>query len=399
MQSPFIFLFLIVRLISLPANSITEEKNTTQTTRSEWTRVEKDLTRTNNESQRMHKGVNFEGYRSLVVDNNFNEAVLLKVISEKKIAHLLLGQSKQLRNVEAWFFPGTSDQNALVIGGVHGSELSSMDVAKALVQQLQQTNSSYYNVIIIPALFPDNASKAINNPEHIGSTANIGRYTRSNSVDPNRQMPSPGKAFDVAMRVDHLGRQIESENQLLLQLIQTFHPQRIMNIHAIRNSSYGGVYADPRTDHAGIALGYSSDSSLAIQMAAYLDAQGGNVKGNNLDTKPTALYYKDPMPSPAGVLQKRNITGSDLHAHRGTGISLGTWASTAVVYDEDPSKSRDAIRVITMEYPGCKRPEDYKSVSDQLFHLKQIELFASSVHVIFLGDYFAENKIYDLVKK
>ena len=212
-------------------------------------------------------------------------------------------------------------------------------------------------------------------------------------------MPSPGKAFDIAARVDHLGRQIETENQLLLQLIQKFHPQRIMNIHAIRNSSYGGVYADPRTDHTGIALGYSSDSSLAIEMAAYIDTRGGNVKGNNLDKKPTALYYKDPMPSAAGLVQKRNITGSVLHAHRGTGISLGTWASTAVVNDQDPSKNRDAIRVITMEYPGCKRPEDYKSVSDQLFQLKQVELFASSVHVIFLGNYFTENRIYDLVKK
>ena len=150
MQSPFIFLFLIVRLISLPANSITEEKNTTQTTRSEWTRVEKDLPRIDNESQRMHNGVNFEGYRSLVVDNNFNEAVLLKAISEKKIAHLLLGHSKQLRNVEAWFFPGTSDQNALVIGGVHGSELSSVDVAKALVQQLQQANKQLLQCYYYP---------------------------------------------------------------------------------------------------------------------------------------------------------------------------------------------------------------------------------------------------------
>jgi len=399
MQSSFIFLFLIARLISSPANNVTSEKITTQTTQREWTRMEKEWPRMNNESQRAHNDVIFDVYNSPVDDNNFNESVLLRAISEKKIARLLLGRSKQRRNVEAWFFPGSSDQKALVIGGVHGSELSSVEVAKALIQQLQQANNNYYNVIIIPALFPDNASEAINNPEHIGSTANIGRYTQSNSVDPNRQMPSPGKAFDVTVGVDHLGRQIETENQLLLQLIQSFRPQRIINIHAIRNSSYGGVYADPRTDHTGIALGFSSDSSLAIQMAAYIDIQGGNVKGNKLDKKPTALYYKDPMPSPAGLFQKRNITGSVLQAHRGTGISLGTWASTAVVNDEDPSKNRDAIRMITMEYPGCKRPEDYKSISDQLFQLKQVELFATSVRVVFLGNYFTENRIYDLVKK
>src|SRR3954467_15304222 len=39
-----------------------------------------------------------------------------------------LGISKQGRPIRAFYFPGTSDKKAVVIGGVHGSELSSIDV-------------------------------------------------------------------------------------------------------------------------------------------------------------------------------------------------------------------------------------------------------------------------------
>jgi len=329
----------------------------------------------------------------------FNKEELKRVLDERRPTRFLLGQSKQNRNVEAWFFPGTSDRNALVIGGVHGSELSSVEVVKALIHQLQTGHNSYYNVIIIPSLFPDNAMKAIADPMSIGTTSNNGRYSFPNSVDPNRQMPSPGKSYDEGTGLDHLGRKIEIENRLLLQLIQSFRPQRIINVHAIRNTDYGGVYADPRTDHNGVALGYDTDSRLAIMIAGYINDRDGHVEGNNLDKEPTALYYKDPVPAPAGFIQKRNMTGSFLNANRGNGISLGTWASTAVVDQDNPKNNRDAMRILTMEYPGYKRPFDYGSKSEQQFQQRQIELFAASIRTIFLGNYFIEEEIGVLVKK
>ena len=328
----------------------------------------------------------------------FSEETLKKILEEKRATGFLLGRTNQNRNIDGWFFPGTSHHNALVIAGVHGSELSSIEIAKTLIQQLLQGEKSYYNVIIIPSLFPDNAMKAMSDPENIGTTANTGRYTLPASVDPNRQMPSPGKAYDESSAYDHLGRKIEIENQLLLQLIQSFRPQRIINIHAIRNTGYGGVYADPRTDDRGFALGYSSDSNLAIEIAGYIQERGGNVEGNNLYTNPTALYYKDPPPVIAGAFQRRNMTGSALNANRGSGISLGTWASTAITNEKDPAKNRDAIRIITMEYPGCKRPGDYKLPADQLFQLRQVEIYASAIRTIFLGHYFTEERSTDFAK-
>ena len=314
------------------------------------------------------------------------------VVRENKTTQFLLGQSQEGRIINAWYIPGTSKNRALAIAGVHGSELSAVDVAYQVLKQLLQGEQPYYSVIIIPSLFPDNAIKAMNKPEYIGSIDNIGRYTFPNAVDPNRQMPSPGKAFDENMSLDHAGRRIEQENQLLLQLIQVFKPQRIVSLHAIRNTDHGGVYADPRTDHNGFAIGYSSDSSLAVQMASFIHRQGGNVCGNNLTDKPTALYYKDPVPAPPGQLQKRNIAGAVLSAKRGSGISLGTWGSTAIAGESDPAKNRDAIRIITIEYPGNKRPADYKTKEEQLYQQKQVELFASAISSVFLERYFTEGE-------
>lgn len=309
----------------------------------------------------------------------------------KQPAAIQLGITRQGRPVNAWYFPGTSDKKALVIGGVHGSELSSIEVAQALVEKLLlQEEMTYYSVIVIPSLFPDNAAMAMKVPEQAGSVLNIGRYTHENAVDPNRQMPSPGKDYDDDSFTDHLHRTIETENQFLLQLIRMYKPERIANVHAIRNTGYGGIYADPRTDEKGIALGYASDSSLAVDMATVVDGLEGNVAGNHLDQQPTALYYKDPVPVPKGCVQKRNTTGSALNAHRGSGISMGTWGTTAIKDAADSSLNRNAMRVITIEVPGAKRSFDYKTRQRQNFFRQQALAFVDCIEKVFLGEHYVE---------
>lgn len=319
----------------------------------------------------------------------FSSEELKKVLLNRKAAQFILGTSQQGRNIEAYFFPGKSNKRALIIGGMHGSELSSIEVAKELMQQLTRGDSIFYNVIIIPSLFPDNAEMAKQNFLQIGGVENTGRYSYPGAVDPNRQMPTPGKAFDEEDSIDHAGRKIEIENTLLLELIGQYRPQRIVNLHAIRNTSNAGVYADPRTDHKGIALGYATDSSLAITIAKAIQQQGGYTPGNHLTKNPTALYYKDPIAVPKGLLQKRNLTGSSLPGKRGGGVSLGTWASTAVYDDDDLSKNRDAIRIITMEFPGSKRPVDHKK-NLKVFYQQQVVIYANGIKSVFLGEYYTE---------
>lgn len=315
---------------------------------------------------------------------------LKRILTDKKSSSFVLGRSEQGRKIEAFFFPGSSDKKALVIGGVHGSELSSIEVTSQLVQQLMSNERIYYSVIVVPSLFPDNAETAKQFTQQIGDVNNIGRYSYPGAVDPNRQMPTPGKSFDDEHELDHVGRKVETENTLLLKLIEEYRPQRIVSLHAIRDINHAGVFADPRTDHNSIALGYNSDSSLAVSMAMYIYQSGGYIPGNQLIKRPTTLYHKDPEPVAAGQFQKRNFKGSLFSGQRGGGISLGTWASTAIMAENDPSKNRDAMRILTMEFPGSKRPADYKTKAEQSFWQRQIELYAAGIQNIFLQEYFVE---------
>ena len=297
-----------------------------------------------------------------------------------------LGITKKGFAIEAFYFPGKKGKRALVIGGMHGSELSSIEVARKLIRDLQKENTSDYDVMIIPCLFPDNALSALSDPENIGSVHNIGRYTNNKGVDPNRQMPSLGKPFILHDAKDHLEREIEYENQLLLQLISKYRPDRIVNLHAIRNVANAGIYADPRTDSKGRSLGFEMDSLLAINMAKYIAQGGGRVPGNNLNHKPTAHYPKDPAVVATHHFQPRSVCGSVLQASKGCGVSLGSWASTAVEDPADPAHNRDAITLITVEFPGYKRPQDYATEKEQKNCRRQVQLFASAISEIFLGD-------------
>ncbi|MCG2616870.1 hypothetical protein LZZ85_21415 [Terrimonas sp. NA20] len=322
----------------------------------------------------------------------YTTADLDELLQRNQPAGIQLGTTRQGRSLNAWYFPGTSDKRALVIGGVHGSELSSIEVAQALVERLMSADEQpYYSVIVIPALFPDNAATAMRMPEQTGSVLNIGRYTHEQAVDPNRQMPSPGANINDDELTDHLSRRIEKENQLLLQLIRDFKPDRIASVHAIRNINYGGIYADPRTDANGIALGYASDSSLAVDMSILVDQQQGNVDGNHLKTRPTALYYKDPTPVAAGLPQKRNTVGAALKANRGSGISMGTWGTTAIEKEKNNDLNRDAMRVITIEVPGARRSFDYKTDQQKAFFRNQMLAFVNAIHHIFLGNHHVED--------
>lgn len=314
----------------------------------------------------------------------YSSSLIAEWMKDKKTAKAVLGYSKEGRSIEAYYFPGSSDKRALVIGGMHGSELSSIEIAKELIAVLSAGEKPYYNIIVIPSLFPDNASKAM--MKVTKQKDNIGRYTTEESVDPNRQMPQPGKAFSRQFPFDIYGRVIEQENQFLLQLIQDYLPSRIANLHAIKDVTKAGIYADPRTDCDGYALGFSSDSSLVISMASFIKREGGKVPGNSLPQTPSALYYHDPEVAAAGFFQKRNYLGSAIPNNRGYGSSLGGWASTAVC---DERGRRDAARLITVEFPGYEPSFAYEGENQKAYMLN-IQLYATAVRRIFLEKDFVE---------
>ena len=314
----------------------------------------------------------------------YSSGLIEEWMKDKKSARAVLGYTKEGRTIEACYFAGSSDKKALIIGGMHGSELSSIEIAKQLIEVSSTGEKPYYNVIVIPSLFPDNALRAM--IQITKQKDNIGRYTTEESVDPNRQMPQPGKAFSPELPFDIYGRIIEKENQFLLQLIQEYLPSRIVNLHAIKDVTKAGVYADPRTDCDGYALGFSTDSSLAVSMASLIENGGGKAPGNNLQQAPTALYYHDPEIVPVGFFQIRNFLGSAMPNSRGYGASLGGWASTAVC---DEAGQRDAARLITVEFPGYRFSAAYDG-RDKTACLLNIQLYVAAVRKIFLEDNFVE---------
>lgn len=299
--------------------------------------------------------------------------------------------TKKKKPVELYFFPGLSKKKALVIGGVHGSELSSIEVANTLIKKLSTGEKPFYNVVIIPSLFPDNAMAAVNDDDD-RILRNTGRYSSDWGVDPNRQMPFMGAPFMTDKPFDVLNRKIEPENKALLEFIQGFLPDRVVSVHSIRDPNKAGVFADPRTTCDGVALGFQSDEDLALVMANYIQSAGGTCAGNKLSTKPTALYYLDPPIAEEGQKQTRSFQVPLLQGQN-RGVTLGTWCSTAVC-SENASFKRPAIRTITIEFPGYKTPDEFPVKEDQEARVKLIEAYAASIHYYFLYSYFVEEDIF-----
>lgn len=317
--------------------------------------------------------------------------VLDNLVHRNEAGRAVLAYTKNNHPITIYYFPGTSQENALVLGGVHGSELSSVEITRELINQLSEGNPPYYNTLVLPVLFPDNLSLARAHPSEIGSIRNIGRYTDKFSVDPNRQMPTPGKSFKRNHPVDHAGRPIEFENALLLEIIQHFQPAGIVSVHAIRNKSKAGIYADPRTDCNSVALGYSIDSLLAVSMALHIKKMGAEVPGNRLSESPTSLYHRDPDNITPGFIQPRSYRMMKAHSKRDYGVSLGTWAATTVC-DSSGNRIRKASRVITVEFPGSMRPQDYSTPEDQNNSHRNIKAYATAIRKVFLGNKPVWNK-------
>ena len=337
-----------------------------------------------------HPTTSVSSVSTAIVNQSFTDFSMTALLSEKKAGKYILGYSKKKTAIEAYYFPGTSSKKALVIGGVHGSELSAVEVANQLIKQLSKGSKPFYSVIIVPTLFPDNADAA-QTYKHDRIVQNVGRYSHPEAIDPNRQLPALGSPFNLNEAKDAYGREIEKENQLLLQLIQAYAPERIVNLHAIKDYSKAGIYADPRTDCECRALGFSSDSALAVSMAKFIDENGGNVAGNKIKTSPTALYYLDPKPAPLGQKQERNLVGANLKG-KINGVSLGSWASTAVC-DEANNYSRSAMRILTIEFPGYKKASEYKYADDKKWHNDLVALYASSISKFFLQAFFVEEEV------
>ena len=152
--------------------------------------------------------------------------------------------------IEAHFIPGASNERALVIAGVHGSERQGIEVARVLIDDVLKKAQPHYSVIVVPSLFPAHAHK------NWGAEGKRERdtFTNRNFPDLNEEVADykGGQALDAAAnpikaRADEKGRvqPILAENVMLMELIDRFQPTRIISIHGTHSPSSAGVFADP----------------------------------------------------------------------------------------------------------------------------------------------------------
>jgi hypothetical protein len=151
------------------------------------------------------------------------------------------GRTIYMRDVR----PETPHLRVLVIGGMHGDELSSASVALHWIR-LAQTDNEPVHWRFIPALNPD------------GLFDRPARRVNANGVDLNRNFPTPNWERDAAYywekrtRKDPRrwpGRQplSEPETRFLHDEIQRFRPNLIVSIHAPYGLlDFDGPTAPPR---------------------------------------------------------------------------------------------------------------------------------------------------------
>lgn len=167
-------------------------------------------------------------------------------------------------------FNGVNPEVALVIAGIHGSELSGIEVANWMRVKLQNSDElPQYTTIIVPEIYPGQARLARqyrrqNNFTKIhngtGRQVLLGKMV----VEPNRQFPKPGTPASSYRKqtspsgqatggVTPGGQPVLPGTYELLRLIEQLDPVRIASIHAHRampaakkGTDAPGIFVDPR---------------------------------------------------------------------------------------------------------------------------------------------------------
>jgi hypothetical protein len=324
--------------------------------------------------------------------------------------------------LETYLFQGESDQKAMIVGGIHGSERGSVEIARSLIARLQTPGHPrpFYSLLIVPQLMAHNTRRTGRvRPDGLRAGSHDDRYSNihrnadghivragnperrlpesfagrepleTNSreyTDPNRQAPRLGHGVDAHDPRDARRRPIEPENYIMVSLFNRYHPSRIVMLHGIDARTQGGIYADPRTTADGTALGYDPDHQLAVEMARSADTnytdnggtqRNGPVPHNAIRTDhPDTRYHTDPAPVAAGEHQRR-LTRA--------GTSFGGWFATEVNDPTHTDQNRPAVTTLTLETPTYGDSTDMGSAEANLDRRRELDALTTSLESVFLA--------------
>lgn len=146
---------------------------------------------------------------------------------------MALGESVGGRPIEMYVF-GEGGETTLVIGGIHGSEPTSSDVAVELVRHLAEHPELYAGrcVMIAPAVNPD------------GLVAR--RRTNARGIDINRNFPARNFPSTPTPRFAGGRRPLsEPESNAIATAIEHARPAKIISIHSIPRGRHGNNFDGP----------------------------------------------------------------------------------------------------------------------------------------------------------
>jgi Domain of unknown function (DUF4157) len=292
---------------------------------------------------------------------------------------------KTRRSITVRYFPGRTTRRALVIAGVHGSEVQGMEVAQQLISDLADArNQPEMSAVIVPVLFPDDAAF---------------RDREGPGAHPNRNFPEPSR--DLAASgpdpKDALGKPIRPENVMLMQLMERFAPERIISIHGTWDPKKAGVSYDPRAltaaeDARARAWGVNPASDESNAPAGLVRARragfqrAATEQDNRLSLDAADLIDKRTRggagptrgglahPSVAGNFKGGSTTPNFARWEGGMdeGVSLGGYAS------------QRGISIFTVEPPEDKKIDEFTGKARTAREV-EIKAYAEAVRTILLG--------------
>ncbi|HEU5003828.1 MAG TPA: DUF4157 domain-containing protein [Actinomycetota bacterium] len=295
--------------------------------------------------------------------------------------------STKPRSITVRYVAGRTNRRALVIAGVHGTEVQGVEVAEQLIADLSAPgNQPEMSAVIVPDLFPDDAAY---------------RDREGPGAHPNRNFPSPsmGLADAGSPPKDSLGKDIRRENVMLLHLMERFMPERIISIHGTWDPKAAGVSYDTRAltaqeDAAAQARGINPDSSEANAPPGLVRSRRAGLQhaADQRDER-LALGAADLIEAraskPAAALPGRaathasvagNFKGASTKANyarwggaKDPGVSLGDYASAR------------GISIFTVEPPDNKKIGEYARGAARSAREVEIKAYAEAVRTILLG--------------
>jgi hypothetical protein len=362
----------------------------------------------------------------------------------------VIGYTANNREVEAYYFEGRSDECALVIAGVHGTERSGVEIAEQLIKTLSNSSRRpYFSLIIIPTLFPDNyhwqmaksRRKVLNGIRETCMNGKGRKCKRGFAIPTNRNFPPQGVSLATAEKIakpakkrkdrwaeaeghgpgrDEKERSILRENKMLMGLINRFQPTRILSIHSTWNPKRAGIFSEPvkvrynkntrklvrsraksETEAAKSGVGKKT-LRKAIRIAGKVAVKWlrGESKAAAAKDRKLALRMARRMKD---MGMKKSVLGNKRknakwRGKMGRGTSLGMWGSSRI--REGGPEDREPIVVITLEAPKYHRSADCGVTEKKCKpekRLMEIEAFKDAIKMIFLenpeGDFVSLRSI------